>query len=167
MHTKKHLNQAIESRNVYIPLQVSVVIKYFFVFGWLCLQTLRKYCVTSHRMTVSSMTGNYRLPFDKKEKRKEVIQPHLPVRLPCYDLTLIAGDILPRQNRSSYIVDFVGLTGGVCKRQERIHRGIADPRLLPNPRSWSRVADSNPHWESISEICLSSLTCETHCCDSL
>ena len=23
--------------------------------------------------------------------RKEVIQPHLPVRLPCYDLVLIAG----------------------------------------------------------------------------
>ena len=26
------------------------------------------------------------LPFSRKENRKEVIQPHLPVRLPCYDL---------------------------------------------------------------------------------
>ena len=86
----------------------------------------------------------YRLSPIKKEK-KEVIQPHLPVRLPCYDLTLIASTMLPRQNRSSHNSNFVGLTGGVCKRQERIHRGIADPRLLPNPSSWSRVADSNPH----------------------
>ena len=37
-----------------------------------------------------------------------------------------------------------GVTGGVYKARERIHRGIADPRLLAIPTSWSRVADSNP-----------------------
>ena len=31
------------------------------------------------------------------------------------------------------------------KTRERIHRGIADPRLLAIPASWSRVADSNPN----------------------
>ena len=31
------------------------------------------------------------------------------------------------------------------KARERIHRGIADPRLLVIPASWSRVADSNPN----------------------
>ncbi len=34
--------------------------------------------------------------------RKEVIQPHLPVRLPCYDFVPIANptfDHSPRQNR--------------------------------------------------------------------
>ena len=38
-----------------------------------------------------------------------------------------------------------GVTGGVYKARERIHRGLADPRLLAIPASWSRVADSNPN----------------------
>ena len=38
-----------------------------------------------------------------------------------------------------------GLTGGVYKARERIHRAMADARLLANPASWSRVADSNPN----------------------
>ena len=69
--------------------------------------------------------------------RKEVIQPLLPERLPCYDLTPIADpNLFPsRKEETSDKIDFVGLTGGVCKRQERIHRGMADPRLLPIPRS--------------------------------
>ena len=37
-----------------------------------------------------------------------------------------------------------GVTGGVYKARERIHRSIADLRLLAIPTSWSRVADSNP-----------------------
>ena len=38
-----------------------------------------------------------------------------------------------------------GVTGGVYKARERIHRAVADARLLANPASWSRVADSNPN----------------------
>ena len=38
-----------------------------------------------------------------------------------------------------------GVTGGVYKARERIHRGVADPRLLAIPASWRRVAASNPH----------------------
>ena len=38
-----------------------------------------------------------------------------------------------------------GLTGGVYKARERIHRAVADARLLANPASWSRVADSSPN----------------------
>ena len=41
----------------------------------------------------------------------------------------------PLLAEGSNTADFVCLTGGVCKRQERIHRGVADPRLLPIPRS--------------------------------
>ncbi len=37
-----------------------------------------------------------------------------------------------------------GVTGGVYKARERIHRSNADLRLLAIPTSWSRVADSNP-----------------------
>ena len=40
---------------------------------------------------------------------------------------------------------FHGLTGGVYKARERIHRAVADARLLANPASWSRVADSSPN----------------------
>ena len=40
---------------------------------------------------------------------------------------------------------FHGLTGGVYKARERIHRVMADARLLANPTSQSRVADSDPN----------------------
>ena len=33
--------------------------------------------------------------------------------------------------------------------RERIHRAMADARLLANPASWSRVADSSPNWEGL------------------
>ena len=79
--------------------------------------------------------------------RKEVFQPHLPVRLPCYDLAPVTGFTLGRSLRSrpSGTPGSHGLTGGVYKARERIHRAMADARLLENPASWSRVADSNPN----------------------
>jgi hypothetical protein len=79
--------------------------------------------------------------------RKEVFQPHLPVRLPCYDLTPVTCFTLGRSLRlqTSGPPSFHGLTGGVYKARERIHRAMADARLLANPASWSRVADSNPN----------------------
>ena len=79
--------------------------------------------------------------------RKEVFQPHLPVRLPCYDLAPITRFTLGRsfRPRTSGTTDFHGLTGGVYKARERIHRAMADARLLANPTSRSRVADSDPN----------------------
>ena len=61
--------------------------------------------------------------------RKEVIQPHLPIRLPCYDLTPIIEPTFGRallavRLRASGVPDFHGLTGGVYKARERIHRGM-------------------------------------------
>ena len=62
--------------------------------------------------------------------RKEVIQPHLPVRLPCYDftpLTLHTFDASPRKTvgpAASGADDSGGVTGGVYKARERIHRGV-------------------------------------------
>ena len=49
------------------------------------------------------------------------------------------------RSRTSGATGFHGLTGGVYKARERIHRAMADARLLANPASWSRVADSNPN----------------------
>ena len=61
--------------------------------------------------------------------RKEVIQPHLPVRLPCYDFTPVTNPALGRcsltvSSRTSGVVDFHGVTGGVYKTRERIQRSV-------------------------------------------
>ena len=88
-----------------------------------------------------------RVAASTRPSRKEVFQPHLPVRLPCYDLAPITSFALGRslRSRTSGAPGFHGLTGGVYKARERIHRAMADARLLANPASWSRVADSNPN----------------------
>jgi hypothetical protein len=86
--------------------------------------------------------------------RKEVFQPHLPVRLPCYDLAPVIGFTLGRSLRLHTLgtPNFHGLTGGVYKARERIHRVIADTRLLANPTSRGRVADLYPNCEWLFEI---------------
>ena len=72
--------------------------------------------------------------------RKEVIHPHVLVRIPCYDLTPITSptlDVSPLAVRitASSITSSHGLTGGVYKPRERIHRSMADLRLLAIPPS--------------------------------
>ncbi len=83
----------------------------------------------------------------QSSSRKEVFQPHLPVRLPCYDLAPVIEFTLERSSRlhSLGTPNFHGLTGGVYKARERIHRTMADVRLLANPTSRSRVTDSDPN----------------------
>ena len=61
--------------------------------------------------------------------RKEVIQPHLPIRLPCYDFTPVIGltlDACSLSVRSTALgaPNSHGVTGGVYKARERIHRDI-------------------------------------------
>ena len=85
---------------------------------------------------------------------KEVIQPHLPVRLPCYDFTPVTSPTLGAPLRKVRVTalgmtSFHGVTGGVYKARERIHRSIADLRLLAIPASRSRVADSYPNWRIV------------------
>ena len=72
-----------------------------------------------------------------------MFQPHLPVRLPCYDLAPVTSFTLGRSSRlrTSGTPGSHGLTGGVYKARERIHRAMADARLLANPASWGRVAE--------------------------
>ncbi len=72
------------------------------------------------------------LSFPRRETvflRKEVIQPHLPIRLPCYDFTPIiyptfGGWLLAVTPPTSGVVNSRGVTGGVYKTRERIHRGM-------------------------------------------
>ena len=61
--------------------------------------------------------------------RKEVIQPQVPLQLPCYDLTPVInptldGCLLAVSAPVSSRTNSHGLTGGVYKARERIHRGI-------------------------------------------
>jgi hypothetical protein len=65
--------------------------------------------------------------------RKEVIQPQVPLRLPCYDFTPVAdrtvvGCLLHSEEwavsaPASGQANSHGVTGGVYKARERIHRG--------------------------------------------
>ena len=70
--------------------------------------------------------GRFTLPF---LLRKEVIQPHLPIRLPCYDFTPVAYPtfgcvLLAVRLQTSGVTNSHGVTGGVYKARERIHRGM-------------------------------------------
>ena len=61
--------------------------------------------------------------------RKEVIHPHVPVGIPCYDLTPISGPALDASplavgTAASSIATSHGLTGGVYTPRERIHRDM-------------------------------------------
>src|SRR5271169_1292642 len=92
--------------------------------------------------------------------RKEVIQPQVPLRLPCYDLVPIDRFVfgacpLAVGTATSDAPIFRGLTGGVYKAQEHIHRSVADPRLLAIPTSRRRVAASDLNWGMIFAISMS------------
>ena len=60
---------------------------------------------------------------------KEVIQPQVPLRLPCYDFTPVINHTvvtaLPKvKQATSGAANSHGVTGGVYKARERIHRDI-------------------------------------------
>jgi len=79
----------------------------------LIVSLLKRHCCRSQKIT----------------PRKEVIQPQVPLRLPCYDFTPIidltlGGSLLTVRTPTSGEIDFRGVTGGVYKARERIHRGV-------------------------------------------
>ena len=60
---------------------------------------------------------------------KEVIQPQVPLRLPCYDFTPVMNHsvviaLLAVRLTTSGATHSHGVTGGVYKARERIHRGM-------------------------------------------
>ena len=80
--------------------------------------------------------------------RKEVIQPQLPLRLPCYDFVPVTsptfgGCVRKVRAPTSGVTSSHDVTGGVYKARERIQRSIADLRLLATPTSCRRVAAYN------------------------
>ena len=83
-------------------------------------------------------------------RRKEVIQPQVPLRLPCYDFIPVTSYTLGLYPlavgaSTSGATGFHDVTGGVYKTRERIHGAVDDAPLLAIPTSWRRVAASNPN----------------------
>ena len=86
--------------------------------------------------------------------RKEVIQPQVPLRLPCYDFIPITIHTFGTfSGMTSGTNGFHDVTGGVYKAWERIHGAVADAPLLAIPASCRRVADDNLNWARFSGIC--------------
>jgi hypothetical protein len=82
--------------------------------------------------------------------RKEVIQPQVPLRLPCYDFIPVTSYtfgpyLLAVGLDTSSAAGFHDVTGGVYKTRERIHGTVADVPLLAIPASCGRVAAHNPN----------------------
>jgi hypothetical protein len=87
------------------------------------------------RVHVEARTGEAGGPFrhrrtqPSKLLRKEVIQPQVPLRLPCYDFTPITDHTfgacaLAVRSATSGTAGFRGVTGGVYKARERIQRSL-------------------------------------------
>ena len=93
----------------------------------------------------------FELKFVSLEKylpRKEVIQPHLPVRLPCYDFTPLTLHTFGASPLDGWAGDFgcrrLGWCDGRCVQGPGTYSPRhADPRLLAIPSSCRRVAACN------------------------
>ena len=87
-----------------------------------------------------------------------MIQPQVLLQLPCYDFTTITAHTLGIRlpyGLAKMTLDTNcshGVTGGVYKARERIHRVVADTRLLAISTSWGRVADPNPNLDRLFGI---------------
>src|ERR1035437_4197328 len=103
--------------------------------------------------------------------RKEVIQPQVPLRLPCYDFIPITIHtfgicLLAVGTTTSGTNGFHDVTGGVYKAWERIHGAVADAPFLAIPASCRRVADGNLKWArflGFAPPCGLASFCTGHC----
>jgi hypothetical protein len=87
---------------------------------------VHKKAFRNHDVEVSCVDARANIVFFAQ---KEVIQPHLPIRLPCYDFTPVIDHtvvvaLLAVKLTTSGATNSHGVTGGVYKARERIHRGI-------------------------------------------
>ena len=99
----------------------------------------------------SDLPSDVRLRLRLILPRKEVIQPHLPVRLPCYDFTPLTLHTFGASPLGGWAGDFgcrrLGWCDGRCVQGPGTHSPRrADPRLLATPTSRGRVAAPGPNW---------------------
>ena len=101
--------------------------------------------MNTHSQTVTSF------PFlTSSFLRKEVIQPHLPIRLPCYDFTPVISPAFGSSLLKGWVTDFgryqLPWCDGRCVQDPGTYSPQhSDLRLLAIPASCSRVADYNPN----------------------
>src|SRR5699024_1896367 len=122
----------------------------------------RQFCaicsLKTHQKTINVIHDLVVFPLEKplhKKKllyilRKEVIQPHLPIRLPCYDFTPIIGPTFGGWLLKGYLTDFgcyrLSWCDGRCVQGPGTYSPRhSDPRLLAIPASCRRVAAYNPN----------------------
>ena len=87
------------------------------------------YCSFANCSLIDLTTNEKDLVTCMSAFRKEVIQPQVPLVLPCYDFTPVMDhtvvNAIPKVKLStSGAMHFHGVTGGVYKTRERIHRGM-------------------------------------------
>ena len=123
-----------------IAFAIALILNFQFVsvfrpgYSFLCFHTL---CGFRHSFFLYRFVSDSVLDLGIRQKcfvlsslpRKEVIQPHLPIRLPCYDFTPVIGltfdgCLLAVNSPASGAPNSHGVTGGVYKARERIHRGM-------------------------------------------
>ena len=126
----------------------------------------RPFCF-SLRAAPSKLNINQRMCVDLKSTRyltisclhrKEVIQPHLPIRLPCYDFTPIIGPTLDGWLLIGYLTGFgcyqLSWCDGRCVQGPGTYSPqYADLRLLAIPTSRRRVAACDLNWGCVFELC--------------
>ena len=103
--------------------------------------------------TGSPLCSTWNEPSDSSSgslPRKEVIQPHLPIRLPCYDFTPVTGPAFGSSLLKGWVTDFgryqLPWCDGRCVQDPGTYSPRhSDSRLLAIPASCSRVADYNPN----------------------
>ena len=85
--------------------------------------------------------------------RKEVIQPHLPIRLPCYDFTPVTGSTFDSSSKrlGHWLRAFrLPWCDGRCVQDPGTYSPRhSDSRLLAIPALCSRVADYSPNWDGL------------------
>ena len=115
-----------------------------------------------HHRTYSSLKANKRLTHKTllTPLRKEVIQPHLPIRLPCYDFTPVT-DPAVDCSLLRWVTGFgryrLPWCDGRCVQDPGTYSPQhADLRLLAIPASCGRVAGHSPNWDVFYRICSTS-----------
>lgn len=89
--------------------------------------------------------------------RKEVIQPQVPLRLPCYDFTpvmkhTVVSGLLAVTLPTSGIPPLPWCDGRCVQDPGTYSPQYADLRLLAIPTSCTRVAECNPDYDRFCEI---------------
>ena len=140
------LNRRVRDGNGCFPHTYRHYAKFYLIINLPCYQLSD----STHASTLSLIFFSF---------RKEVIQPHLPIRLPCYDFTPVISPAFG--SFRFWNTDFghyqLPWCDGRCVQDPGTYSPRhSDSRLLAIPASCSRVADYNPNWDVIFGICSAS-----------